>query len=391
MPLSPVAAALILVALTLPVSIAAANVALGLLALALLARARTDGRAALDAWRCEPLLAALALYGAAGLASAALSGAPAAALRDAAKDWHRLWSLGLFVAALAMEPAAPLAAALGLSLSAMAALGVFQALTGPTVHGMMTRARGFAHPVVFGEMMAVATLGGAGLLLRPDALGARGRRPAAAFAALAFAALVLSQTRMALFAAALGFAGVVLLEPRARRWAAPALLLTAAVAIAWEFMPDGGRTLSALFKYDPSSPHQARWALWDTAWRMFRDHRWTGVGPGGYRRLFPAYHATPLDGESDWGSAHNLYLHQLAERGLLGVAALLGVIAVLLARALRAARAAADFRALWAAAAALAFLAMALTETSFQNEQFSTLLLLIWAWGTSPQRHRHSH
>ena len=51
-------------------------------------------------------------------------------------------------------------------------------------------------------------------------------------------------------------------------------------------------------------------------------------------------------------------------------------------RAVRAARSDADTRALWAAGATAAFLAMSLTETTFQNEQFSTLLLLVWAWGT---------
>lgn len=379
--LTPVSAALALCAVVLPVSIAATNIALALLSAALLARARSGGKAVWSAWRAEPALAALLLYAGAGLAAAALSDFPAPSLRDAMKDLHRAWALGLFAAALALEPEAPLRAAFGLSFGTAAVFAISQSALGGRPDGMMVRAHGFVHPVVFGEQMALAALGGACVLLRPTLKASRGA--AAAFTAVIFAALVLSQTRMALLAALAGFAAVALLEPRARRWTLPALLAVAAVAAAWEFLPNGGRTISSLFAaYDPKNPHQARWALWDAALRMFRDHPLLGVGPGGYHRLFPSYHAGSLDGESGWGSAHNLYLHQLAERGALGAAALLFLCWTLFARTVRAARGDADTRALWAAGAVAAFLAMSFTETAFQNEQFATLLLLIWAWGT---------
>jgi O-antigen ligase len=386
MPLSPVAAALALCALVLPVSIAGSNIALALLALALLFRARRDGALILRVWRSEPALAALVLYGGAGLLAAALSAAPSASLRDAVKDFHRLWSLGLFAAALALEPETPLRPALGLSFGAIALYGIVQAVFRVRPESALIRAHGFVHPVVYGEMMALAVLGGACVLLRPTAKAPR--RVAAAFTALAFAALLLSQTRMALIGAFVGFALVALLEPRARRWALPVLLLVAAAAAAWEFLPVGGRSLSSVFgSYDPHNPQQARWVLWDVALRVFRDHPATGAGPGGYHRLFSAYHSGTLDGEGDWGSAHNLYLHQLAERGLAGGLALLVLCGVLLARAVKAAREQnADTRALWSAGVVAAFLAMSLTETSFQNEQFAALLLLIWAWGTTSLR-----
>ena len=72
----------------------------------------------------------------------------------------------------------------------------------------------------------------------------------------------------------------------------------------------------------------------------------------------------------------------IAERGVLGVTALAILIGVLVRDAWRAARAG-SARALWAATSVVAFLIMNMTETSFQNEQFSTLLLLSWAWGTA--------
>lgn len=384
--LTPVAAALTLTALVLPLSIAGTNIALGLLALSLLVRARTEGRAMLAAWRAEPVLVALAAYAAAGMLAAACSSAPGPSLRDAIKDLHRLWAMGLFVAALAVEPAAPLLPALGLSFGTAALIGGGQVLRGGLKNDTMVRAHAFVHPVVYGEQMALAALGGACVLLRPGERDARGRGLIAVFTILAVAALILSQTRMALFAAAAGFAAVALLEPRARRWSLPALALVAAAALAWEVLPTGGRTLSALLRYDPSSPHQARWALWNAAWRMFQDRPWTGVGPGGFQRLFSSYHPGPLDGEYGWGSAHSLYLHQVAERGLAGAAALMALLWTLSARAVRAARDTPDARALWAAGTIFAFLMLSLTETSFQNEQFSTLLILIWAWGTAALR-----
>ena len=272
----------------------------------------------------------------------------------------------------------------------MALFAIAQCAFGGKPDGLMLRAHGFVHPVVFGEQMAVATLGGACVLLRPTLQASRSA--ASLFTALTFTALALSQTRMALLSVLAGFAIVALLEPRARRWALPALLTVAAVGVAWEFIPNGGRTLRALLTpYNPGNPHQARWALWNTALNMFQDHPLFGVGPGGYHRLFAYYHPGKLDGESSWGSAHNLYLHQLAERGACGAIALLVLYATLLARAMRAARRDVDTRALWATGTIAALLVMSLTETAFQNEQFSTLILLVWAWGTISLRPRREN
>lgn len=384
--LSPVAAALALTALVLPVSLAGTNIALAALAAAVLLRARGDLGRLRAAWTSGPAMAAIGLYAAAGLTAALFGADPHAALRDALKDGHRVWALGLFIAAVALEPEAPVMQSLAAGLGSMALYGVVQTAFGGTPHGNMVRAHGFVHPVVYGQQMALGLLGGLCVLARPGGLTPAGRRVALLLCALTASALVLSQTRMALFAMAAGFVVVCLLEPRARKWALPVALAALAAAVAWEFLPTGGRSLSAaLGGIRPSSPHQARWALWDAAVRMFRDHPWTGAGPGGYKILFPSYHSAPLDGETNWGSAHNLYLHQLAERGLVGAAALALLIGVLIRGAWRAARRGAA-RGLWAAASVAAFLVMSVTETSFQNEQFATLLLLAWAWGTAELR-----
>ena len=386
MPRSFVAVALVLCALLLPISIALSNIALGLVSLAVIIRLPKDGGRVVAAWRSEPMMTMLLLYAAAGLIAALMSGAPAESQRDAIKDLHRLWPLAITAAALALDPEAPLGAALGLSFGAMALYGIGQTVFGGRPEGVLVRAHGFVHPVVYGEMMALAVLGGASVLLRPRSKAVRAA--AAAVTVLAFAAMVLSGTRMALGGVLAGFALMAVLEPRARRLALPTLLAAGAAAAAWEFAPIGyqGRALSAVFKADNIDGTSTRRILWDVAVRIFRDHPLTGAGPGGYRRLFSSYHPEAIDRQTSWASAHNLYLQQFAERGVVGGAVLLVLCALLLARPIRAVRRGGGTRALWTAGAVAAFLVMSLTETSFQNEQFGALLLLIWAWGTASLR-----
>jgi len=119
------------------------------------------------------------------------------------------------------------------------------------------------------------------------------------------------------------------------------------------------------------------------AWHIAQDHPATGVGLGRYRETFERYHPERLDGEGTWGNAHNVYLHQLAERGLPGLLTLLVVLGTLLAGAWRAERARSDAWSLWAATTTAAFLVMNFTEVAWQTEQVATFLLFVWLLGTS--------
>jgi O-antigen ligase len=381
---SAVLLALSAAAIALPLSIAASNAALALLTLALLLRARADGARILAAWRAEPALAAVAAYVAAGLLSAALGTGPAASLRDCLKDSHRLWSLGLLVAAVALEPEASVAPALGAGLSVAALVGIAQSciLLASGTMFRMARAHAFAHPVTYGDMMALGALGAAALF--PRAADARERRGAIAVGCLCAAATALSQTRAALLALAVGAAVAAVLEPRLRRVASWMLGLGALAAAAAELLRFGRAAFGAEFGASNAAPGQdTRFTLWKIAWRMFRDRPWTGVGPGHYLTEFRRYHPDMLYGQAEWTTAHNVFVHQLAERGLVGEVALLVLFAVLLARAWRAARVRRDAASLWAAAAVPAFLVMNLTETAWQTEQLATLFLLVWALGAA--------
>jgi O-antigen ligase len=64
-----------------------------------------------------------------------------------------------------------------------------------------------------------------------------------------------------------------------------------------------------------------RMAHWQTAWGMFNDRPWLGVGIGNYEPVYPAY---SLQGWTEpLGHAHNYYLNIAAEAGLIGLAAYL--------------------------------------------------------------------
>lgn len=63
-----------------------------------------------------------------------------------------------------------------------------------------------------------------------------------------------------------------------------------------------------------------RWAMWESALAMARDHPLIGVGPGGFKREYPQY-AAPEFRARRRGHVHNTPLQILVERGLLGLTA----------------------------------------------------------------------
>jgi O-antigen ligase len=91
-----------------------------------------------------------------------------------------------------------------------------------------------------------------------------------------------------------------------------------------------------------------RIGYWTTAWSMFREGPWLGLGP----HTFRLFHRTP------W--AHNLYLEVLAEQGLVGLTALGGLLGCGLAAAWRLRHAATRERRLFGAGALAALVGLCL-------------------------------
>ncbi len=377
-------------ALLLPISIASINVTLGLMT-ATLVFLTTSGRS-LDWSRVRgPTAGCLGLYCAVSILTSLTGVAPAHSLHNFHKDFHKLWAFIILVLAWRTAPKRFPMIALALGFVFIAAWGLAQSGLSCyqvfIVHGLTQdwlRAHAFVHPVTYGEMLAMGFLGGLAWL------GSRASRQSTqpwvvGSLALLGAALILNQTRGAFLGILVGLATLCVAEPAFRRWlkwGLPAAALgTAAFAL---LLPSHRSPIAAL--WHPGTAGDARQGLdrlvlWDVAWRIFKDHPWLGVGPANYATVFTRYFQGILDKTRVWSSAHNIILQQLAERGLVGLTALLALGWALLTRAWQRVRQAPNARTLWALAATTAFFVMNLTESAFQNEQITTLFLFIWTLG----------
>jgi len=118
---------------------------------------------------------------------------------------------------------------------------------------------------------------------------------------------------------ALSFLCVALLSHRTYRL--PALVLLVAMVAAGVFIT----TQTAFFKTRFSravGPNNldmtTRLDMWDAATRMWRDHFWTGVGPGHYDLRWRVYRPASVQLRPE--RAHNDYLNTLADWGVIGAA-----------------------------------------------------------------------
>jgi O-antigen ligase len=366
-----------------PLSIAGLNAAAAAVTLLLLACVCSGDGAPWNA-ALTPFSAALAAYFAVAVVVSALGVDPSVSFGQLHKDFHKLWLLWLLLVALRLAGTRSLARALGWGCAVASVYGIGQALLLRTAGGTaLVRAHAFVHPLIYGEIVGLCWLGALALWLSP-ARDSPSRRALLIFLSLSGAALLLSQSRGALLGTAAGAAVLGLADKRYRRISALALVAVPAAAGFWELLPSNhniAATLERLRHHGPnSSADLARLTFWRVGLQIFRDHPWFGVGLGNYRTVFDRYFQGVFDGERVWGSAHNLYIHQAAERGLLGLAALAGVLWTMTARAWRRARLSGSAADLWALAACAAFLVMNLTEVAFQTEQVASLMIFIWAY-----------
>ncbi|MCX5789841.1 MAG: O-antigen ligase family protein [Elusimicrobia bacterium] len=377
--------------LVVPWTVAGANIVAGVVIASVVAYAVCGGRLDLRA-PASPVGGLLAAYLIVSLLCASVGMDPMRSLGWLSRDLYKLWLFVLFSVALALEPAPEALLCLAVAFAGTAAGGLGQSACRLAAgqSWWSARAHALVHPVVFAEQMSVALLGACCFLLKPrPAWGRRAKAATIALAAVLAAALLASLARMPVAAVVAGLAaGGLLLPDRRRRvlFALPIALL-AALAIgdvmgrlrtqpmeaelaAWN---QAGGTL-------PQGSSLARLVFWDVAWRIGRDHPWTGVGGGNFRAAFHAYHSGPLAGKSDWGDPHNLYLQTFAERGLAGLAALLalGVFAGL--RAFRRAKEDPTALNLWAFGTVTAFAVMNMTESAFNTETLWMLVLFVWTW-----------
>lgn len=385
-------AALSLFGSALPLSIAGANMGWALVLAALLYRRRLGDRPAWSAAR-GALELPLWAYLAAAVLTALLGLDPARSMRSMNQEAHKVWLYYLLSIALAAGSSRLPLAALAGGFAFASLTGIAQVFTG-ALSGAPVRAHAFVHPVTYGEQTAVGLLGAFCFLLSPpkETASGRPRRLLWLLAALLAAGLLLSNTRGAALGAAAGALAVLWLAPHRRRWSAAALLVCSLSFIAMDLShADRSFLNDVLGRGAAERPQLMRLTFWNVALRMGAEHPLTGVGLNNYRTAFNRYYSGPLEGGAkDWGDAHNLYLHQFAERGLLGAAALFWLLGAFWWRALSRAKAAPSAGNLWAYGTATAFLVMNLTETAFQIEAAWMLVFFVWLWAEAEHR-RTSH
>ena len=283
--------------------------------------------------------------------TALISAYPAAQLGAAAQDlakWIGLGAVMLFAGSqLTSRQIGWVAGALLLGGAAQGILGAYQFLTqsGPEAFqllGRYMRAHGtFGQPNPYAGYLGLVLPLGYTLVLALIARKGTRRRVdwglavlAAACGVCIAAGLVLSWSRGALLAAGVALAMVVLVSGRRARIGA---LIAGGLLVAlgpWlmGLTPQGvldrlvgglqllGADLSAIEVTDANFAMIERLAHWTAAWRMFEQRPWLGVGLGQYAVVYPQV-AIPR-WTDPLGHAHNMYLHVLAEQGLLGAVGL---------------------------------------------------------------------
>jgi O-antigen ligase len=119
---------------------------------------------------------------------------------------------------------------------------------------------------------------------------------------------------------------------------------------------------------------------------MFKAHPIVGVGPDNVKRVFKKFHPEPFPEEGIYGTLNNLYVHQAAERGLLGLGALLLLFITMFIYAAKLFKAKASPYALWAVCALPAFYVVNLTEISFQHVHTSFAIFMALAFTAAAEK-----
>ncbi len=174
----------------------------------------------------------------------------------------------------------------------------------------------FHHPGSLGSHLATfAPLAVVAALRGP----ARWRRPLWLLFALTAVAVVLTRSRGSVLAL---LGGLLILGYWLRHWAPAALGAVTALAEAATAPP----AVKAWAATMPTIFHQLaepdRFSYWQAALNMITAHPVIGVGANTFVKAYPAYRVAGDPFTEIGPYAHNLYLHQAAELGLLGLAVL---------------------------------------------------------------------
>jgi O-antigen ligase len=378
-PLAFVRAGLFAHAALVPITIAGAQIAMGVVLLSHLV--------SLASWRTrrvvpDPLALPIAAFVALKAASAAVSADPASAFRAMTGDWILLFYLLLRQTVRSRELGRSLLSVFLASSTLCGAMAVVQYVDGwDYIRSRPLQRMGtgyiatgfFGHHLTFGGVVLIAF---AAAFAQAVFARGRGRAMAAVAAGIMGAGLLASLSRTAWVGA--GGALVMVAAMAGRRAIAAVAVAGGAAGGAMLLSP----TFLARLRSIAGVLDQPRARLWETALRIAADHPLLGAGPGSWSRLFPAYRV-PGHYENV-GHAHNDVLNQLAQVGVLGATAWIAIWVryfVVSVRGRRRAAPDAGDLALSAAgiAAVGAFLVGGLGQCFFTDEEVAMALWLVVA------------
>lgn len=372
----------------------------GAMLLALLLWSLSRGSGALTELRdripAQPLFKPWMFFLGACLLAAIAAYYPLKGLHGFKSDFNRFLCFTILMLTIRREHLPRLDSAFTAAAALAAIVGIYQAgysiISGDAE---IRRASGFMNAIRYSELMGIAlTLAASRLLFWEN--DSPGKRALYGLTALACAAaLILSQTRGAYLGAVAAIVALLYFAKgrRVRVLAMSAVVLaigTAGIAVT----PGAKARLAAMIDRNPAelttnTPSTAiniRLELWSLGLDMVKEHPVTGVGPDNIKRVFKKFHPGPIGYEDVWGSLHNLYLHQAAERGLIGLAALLTLFGAMLRFAVKNLKSAFGPYTLWAAAVLPAYFVMNLTENSFQHVHTSYAILMALAFSAASVR-----
>ncbi|MCH7548876.1 MAG: O-antigen ligase family protein [Candidatus Krumholzibacteriota bacterium] len=389
--------AFVLLALSIPFSIALMNIALGFAALAwalssIASRiAPVGSRPVQPSIRRDPMLLASILLVVSAIPSVLLSENSSRAIND----WSSYWQLLIYFAvashmlATGMRETALRVLAISSILSCIVA---FAQRAGGIELGFIHiaarhRVASTLYTMTFAGILAqlVVFYSAAGI-----AHGIARRERMFLFVAVLFqfTALLLTLTRGAWIAAAAGLAALCLLVRNRTVLLVGTTFFVLLVVFASLYSRDHDRTLSpaALFGSAPDRNVQTRLVLWDIAWDLFRENPLFGVGMGDYEA-----EATRLARDREIQTAtdtHNIPLHILATRGLVGFipfvyfwVTVVRVLTRVVRRTVRGTRA--HYYALGGLAMVVALLTGALTENNIDDEEVFIAFMFLFGLARS--------
>lgn len=350
----------------------------------------------LPALKGHPLFAPWMVYLGVCLLTALTAYYPAKGLGQVNSDLLKYVCLFTLILTVRREDLPRLSAGYISAASVSSVFAAWEALS-PLLSGLpLARAGVLMNAVRYGEALAIALLLVIAKLLTPAEIPAgRERRLHILAAALIFCALLLTQTRGAWLGFTAGLAAMFAFASCARkRIAALAWVILLGTALAAAAFPSirarfaavgelaRGRVSTAESNYGIS----VRLELWKLGWKMCQAHPVVGIGPDNVKKVFKKFHPEPFPEEGIYGTLNSIYVQQAAERGLLGLGALLFLFWSMFLFALGRFRRTGGPYALWALCALPAFYIVNLTEISFQHVHTSFAVFMAIAFAAASEK-----